>query len=87
MILSGLRWFSWWLFMVVGICLQGGLSGALLFPLVGSLLGVDYSLAEMSISGLKDGAFLALIWAPGTAFVVCLMRAHGKRPPAETNLA
>ena len=71
-----LRWFSLWLLIVAGMCLQGALVGGVLFPLAGSLLGMDLGLREMVLNGIKDGAFLALIWAPGTGIIVCFMRSH-----------
>ncbi|MGA1205581.1 MAG: hypothetical protein ACO3ZW_07215 [Opitutales bacterium] len=39
---------------------------------------MDLSVAEMSLNGFKDGAFLAFIWAPGVGLVACLMIRHRK---------
>jgi hypothetical protein len=70
------KWFGRWLFMVLAICLAGALAGGLLFPLFGHLLGMDLGTGEMIRNGIHDGAFLALIWAPGISFVACLMLAR-----------
>lgn len=37
---------------------------------------MDLPPARMLVNGLKDGGFYALIWAPGLALVICIMRAH-----------
>ncbi len=73
-----LRWFSLWFFIVLGMCLQGALVGSLLFVIGGLLLGMDLSVPQLALNGLKDGAFLALIWAPGTGIVVCFIKAYGQ---------
>jgi len=75
-----LRWIVFWVLIVAGMCLQGALVGAILFPLAGSLLGMEMSLTEMAHNGIKEGAFLAFIWAPGTATMACFMRIHSQRP-------
>ncbi|MEX0330499.1 MAG: hypothetical protein AB3N64_03660 [Puniceicoccaceae bacterium] len=68
----GLLWFG-----LVGlICLAGAIAGAILFPVVGFLLGMDLSAGEMLRNGLYDGGFFALIWAPGLSLVICIMRVH-----------
>jgi hypothetical protein len=76
---SGLCWLGLWLGLVCLICLGGAVAGAVLFPAVGLLLGMDLTAGEMARNGLLDGGFLALIWAPGVSFVACLMRAHRNR--------
>jgi hypothetical protein len=71
-------WITGWFLLVAGITLAGGCLGALLFPLAGMCLRMDLSVAEMSLNGFKDGAFLAFIWAPGVGLVACLMIRHRK---------
>ena len=73
-----LRWLSLWLLIVLGMCLQGALVGAVLFILGGRLLGMDLTLGELTLNGIKDGAFLAFIWAPGTGIVVCFIKAYSQ---------
>jgi hypothetical protein len=74
--LSGYRWIATWHLMVAGIVAMGGLVGALLFPLIGSFARMDYTVVAMLRRGLLDGAFYALIWAPGISFVWCAVRAR-----------
>lgn len=66
---------------IVGI---GAALGSLAYPFFGTLLGMDLSLREFFLNGVKDGGFYALIWAPGISLVACIMAAHwkkhGKRP-------
>lgn len=75
-LLKAFYWIGLWIGFALGICFAGALAGGLLFPVAGSLLGMDLPLAEMLRNGLFDGGFLALIWAPGASFVICLMLAH-----------
>ena len=83
--MKALRWFLLWLFIVLGMCLQGALVGGILFIVGGLLLGMDLSVAELALNGVKDGAFLAFIWAPGTGIVVCFMQAYGQVRKSEAN--
>ena len=66
-------WFLRWLGLMLGAILTGGLLGSLLFPLVGTLLQMDYTLLEMARHGFLDGAFYLTIWAPGGSFIACVM--------------
>jgi len=76
-----------WVFMgliLMGLMtLAGGLLGSVLFPVVGSLLGMDLTLPEMAGNGFRDGAFYAFIWAPGASFVAVVMAVHEKRKSAQ----
>jgi len=65
-----------WHLRVLLIVSAGALIGAILFPLAGVLLGMDYTLAEMALNGIKDGGFYGLIWAPGAAFIWGVVEAH-----------
>jgi amino acid transporter len=77
---SGLAgWCVGWLLLVVAIVAAGAVAGALLYPLFGTLLGMDLSVREMFLNGVLDGGFYAMIWAPGVSFVACLMGANWKR--------
>lgn len=74
-------WVGWvlsGLCLVVLICLAGGLIGTVLYPLGGLLFGKELTLLRMMRYGFMDGAFLALIWAPGLSIVACFAGAHEK---------
>ena len=70
------KWVAWWHLLVFGLILAGGFVGSLLFLLVGTLPRLDYTASEMAFNGLRDGAFFALIWAPGISLVACVMQAY-----------
>lgn len=70
-------WFGRWHLLVLLITLCGAVAGAFLYPLFGSLIGMDLSVGRMVRYGVFDGGFYALIWAPGISFVACLI--WGKR--------
>lgn len=79
-----LGWQAWawsgrWHGLVGAICAGGALIGGLLYPLVGSMAGLEYSVGEMLRNGLRDGGFYALIWAPGISLVACAMWAARRR--------
>jgi len=73
------RWIAIWLALTVGFVVSGGILGSILFPIVGLLAGMEYPVMEMLRNGAFDGAFLALIWAPGGSFVICLMLAKKRK--------
>ena len=58
------------------ITLTGGILGSVLFPLVGTLLGMDYPLWVMIRRGFLDLAFYFFIWAPAISLVICIMQAR-----------
>lgn len=62
----------------------GAVVGAILFPLVGRLAGMDLTIPAMVLSGARQIGFLTFIWAPGIAIVMAFQRAyrlrHGQRP-------
>lgn len=72
---SAYAWLLFWHVCVMAIVAVGAFIGGLLFPLVGSLARLDYSLWVMIRRGLLDGGFYALVWGPGIGFVVCAIRA------------
>lgn len=59
---------------VLGLCALGGLLGGLVFPLAGRLGGSSLSRAELVVAGVKSGAFIFMVWAPGAALVREFMR-------------
>lgn len=67
----------------------GALVGAIIFPIVGTLAGMDLTTAEMIVSGARQLGFLTFIWAVGIAIVMAFQRAHRRRraqPPADSSL-
>ena len=87
MILQGLRiairWFPTFLLFALAITAVGAVIGLVAYSLAGPALDGGRSLGQLAIKGLQDGAFLAGIWAPGTAFVLCFVRAHSVRVKRE----
>ncbi|HEX9785740.1 MAG TPA: hypothetical protein VGA56_23785 [Opitutaceae bacterium] len=77
-----LRYLYFFLGWTLGITAGGAIIGAISFPLVGSLLGAEGSSWELTLSGARDLAFLAFIWAPGTAIVLCFHRIYRDRQDA-----
>jgi hypothetical protein len=55
---------------------MGALIGLLAFVVVGTLAGMDYTLAEMAASGARNGGFFMVMWAPGIAMVICMLQAR-----------
>lgn len=78
-VLAGLQWAGLWVLMVAAMVAAGALLGALLFLLIGTLAGIGESPTARLLSGLYNGGFYLLIWAPGVSFVACLMLAHRRR--------
>lgn len=72
-------WMSLFLSYTLSIILVGAIVGAILYPLVGSLLRFNYSLMFMTQKGMADLSFFALVWAPGGAIVLCFIKAHRKK--------
>jgi hypothetical protein len=72
-------WSVGWLLLVMAIVAAGAVAGSLLYPVFGTLLGMDLSVREMIMNGVFDGGFYAMIWAPGVSLVACLMAANWKR--------
>lgn len=54
----------------------GALTGVVAFVVVGTLAGMDYTATEMAASGLRNGGFFMLMWAPGLAMVLCMIQAR-----------
>jgi hypothetical protein len=67
------RWLGLWHLRVFGIVASGGVLGSILFLVVGSLFKLDYSSTELLKNGLLDGAFYALLWAPGISLIWCII--------------
>lgn len=62
--------------------LLGGLIGALLYLLVGSVTHPELPLGYRLSKGFLNGMFYAGVWATGLSIVLCVMRAHRERMQA-----
>jgi hypothetical protein len=77
----------------VAISAGGAVVGAILFPLVGLLIGKDMTVSAMILSGARQIGFLTFIWAFGIAVVMAFQRAykrrhsHPVRPPSPSSSA
>lgn len=54
---------------VLELCALGALLGAVVFPIAGRLGGSHKAHAELIVVGVKSGAFIFMVWAPGAALV------------------
>lgn len=75
-------WYGWTglMFLLMGLMtLIGGVLGFMVYPVAGSLLRMDLTVAEMAAHGFYDGAFLTFIWAPGASFIAVVIAAYEKR--------
>ncbi|MCC5807500.1 MAG: hypothetical protein JJU00_14340 [Opitutales bacterium] len=71
-----LRWLGW-----VGLAVAAGaVAGTVLFALAWTLLPLERELAGMLAQGARDGAFYVFIWAPGGAFILCVIEARRRAP-------
>ena len=66
-------YFLFWLFAVIG---GGALIGAISFPLVGPVFGSTLPPLEHALTGARHLGFIAMIWAPGIALVLCVRRTY-----------
>jgi hypothetical protein len=57
----------------------GAVVGAVVFPLVGSLAGMEMTATAMALSGARQLGFLTFIWAVGIAIVMAFQHAHRQR--------
>jgi TM2 domain-containing membrane protein YozV len=58
------------------VTVGGALIGAIGFPIIGPLFGSHRTLLEHAMAGAQHLGFVALIWAPAIALVLCVMRAY-----------
>lgn len=64
---------------ILSLCALGGLLGALIFPVAGRWGGSEKTYAELVVAGVKSGAFICMVWAPGVALVREFMRGAKER--------
>jgi len=75
----GLRWAGFFLFYALTLVAIGAVTGCIVFSLLGPLFLEHSSRSEIAFYGLKTGAILAGIWAPGVAIVKCFVRGKQER--------
>ncbi len=73
---NAIRWIPAWLALTLAMTIAGAVTGAMAFPVGGWVFGYELGIDVMAWNGIKDGAFLTFIWAPGASFVVCLILAR-----------
>ncbi len=79
--LGRIHWSLYFLFWVALIGTAGAVLGATLFPLAGWLFHLGRPAGRLALEGASMAGFFFLIWAPGTAIVLCVMRAYRRRHP------
>lgn len=70
------HWSVYFLFWTSAVVVLGGATGALGFTLLGPLFESNQPPLRHAIAGARHLGFIALIWAPGIALVLCVMRAY-----------
>jgi hypothetical protein len=63
------------------ITATGAILGAAIWPLVGMLAGTATRPDALVLTGAKTLGFYFFLWAPGTGFVVALIREWRRRHP------
>ena len=84
MTLRRLHWSLYFLFWTAVIAAAGALLGAALFLVAGLAFSTGHTPGQLVQSGAGVGGFYAGMWAPGTAVVLCAMRAYRRRHPNAT---
>jgi hypothetical protein len=75
------HWTVYFIFWLLAIVVGGALVGGISFPIFGPLFGSTRTPLEHAIAGTRHLGFIALIWAPGIALVLCVIRAYRNRHP------
>jgi len=70
------HWAVYFLFWLLATIIGGALIGLICFPLFGPAFGSALSPLEHAQAGARHVGFIALIWAPAIALVLCVMRAY-----------
>ncbi len=84
MILRDVHWSLYFLFWTAAIVAAGAVLGAALFLLAGLCFHTGHTAAQLVQHGVRTGGFYFLLWAPGIAVVLCVMRAYRRRHPEES---
>ena len=80
--LREIHWSLYALFWVAVMVTAGALFGAVVFLLAGLFFHTGFTPWQLVQNGMRIGGFYFLLWAPGTAVVLCVMRAYRRRHPA-----
>jgi len=70
------HWKVYFIFWFKLVVLAGAAVGAIGFPLLGPLFGSTLTATEHVVAGARHLGFVAMIWAPGIALVLCVVRAY-----------
>ncbi len=77
------KWPLRFLIYFIGVVVFLGLSGAVVFLLVGALTNPDKVALERFLHGFRLGVELGgKVWAPAISLVLCVMQAHSERQKA-----
>ncbi|HUJ44439.1 MAG TPA: hypothetical protein VLW52_12625 [Opitutaceae bacterium] len=77
----GLHWSLYFLLWTAILVAAGALLGATLFLVAGLIFSTGHTPWQLVQAGGRIGGFYLAIWAPGTAVVLCVMRAYRRRHP------
>ncbi len=77
--LRDLHWAPYFLVWTLGIVAVGAVLGAAVFPLVGSLAGMDKSAGELALTGARTLGFYFMVWAPGVGIVLTVKNEYERR--------
>lgn len=77
------HWSVFFTFWLLAIISGSALIGAISFPLLGPVFGSTLPPLTHAMAGARHLGFIALIWAPGIALVLCVRRAYQKNRPGE----
>jgi hypothetical protein len=69
-------WILRWLLILFGWIIAGAIAGVFLFVFFGALGGSSLNVTQLSMNGLRDGAFMGLVWGPGGGIVFCFIWKH-----------
>ncbi len=81
--LRDIHWSLYFLFWTATLTAAGAGLGAVLFPLAGWLFHRGTPAGQLAQQGVRIGGFYLLIWAPGTAVVLCVIRTYRRRHPED----
>lgn len=76
-----LHWSLYFLSWTGGVIAAGTVLGAVLFPLIGKLIGAQFTVGELALTGAKTLGFYFMLWAPGLALVLTVKRAYEQPRP------
>lgn len=69
-------WVGRFVLIAGGISLAGVVVGAVAFPLVGWVVGMERETRELAVTGMKTLGFFFTVWSPGIALVWTVKQAY-----------